>query len=353
MPSLREKRGHVNNRLKKLGGEEEKMNTKRRNLLKDKRGVSPAIASLVLVVIAVVAAAGVGVIQNAVNVQSGEQAEAKDLSVQGKIDIQGSTTVLPFALEAGRRFMDTHPAVEISVSGGGSGHGKSMAKQNKVDIGMASSRAATEDIIQDGGKNAVLYETEVGKRMIVVIANDGSADTPYEWNVATTADHANKTMSFAELKALYENGTAIGTYFTTAFQRSEVSGTEEGFAKWIGLTDADKQLDSNAEGKVGNPGVWKAVTETDHSIGFVDLGYVEDTDYAVKINGTEPKAENYDEYEAASKAVTTTGKKLTSMLYFYTYGVPSGATKAFIDFCLSTVPGEGQDILESVGMIPL
>jgi len=329
------------------------MNTKRRNLLKDKRGVSPAIASLVLVVIAVVAAAGVGVIQNAVNVQSGEQAEAKDLSVQGKIDIQGSTTVLPFALEAGRRFMDTHPAVEISVSGGGSGHGKSMAKQNKVDIGMASSRAATEDIIQDGGKNAVLYETEIGKRMIVVIANDGSADTPYEWNVdPTTSDLANKTMSFADLKALYENGTAIGTYFTTAFQRSEVSGTEEGFAKWIGLTDADKQLDSDAEGKVGNPGVWKAVTETPHSIGFVDLGYVDDTAYAVKMNGTEPKAENYDEYEAASDDVNgaTNSKTLTSMLYFYTYGVPSGATKAFIDFCLS---GEGQDILEDVGMIPL
>lgn len=329
------------------------MNTKRRNLLKDKRGVSPAIASLVLVVIAVVAAAGVGVIQNAVNVQSGEQAEAKDLSVQGKIDIQGSTTVLPFALEAGRRFMDTHPAVEISVSGGGSGHGKSMAKQNKVDIGMASSRAATEDIIQDGGKNAVLYETEIGKRMIVVIANDGSADTPYEWNVdPTTSDLANKTMSFADLKALYENGTAIGTYFTTAFQRSEVSGTEEGFAKWIGLTDADKQLDSDAEGKVGNPGVWKAVTETPHSIGFVDLGYVDDTAYAVKMNGTEPKAENYDEYEAASDDVNgaTNSKTLTSMLYFYTYGVPSGAKKAFIDFCLS---GEGQDILEDVGMIPL
>jgi len=329
------------------------MNTKK-SLLKDKRGVSPAIASLVLVVIAVVAAAGVGVITNTLNTQSEEQAEAKDLSVQGKIDMQGSTTVLPFALEAGRTYMENHPGVEISVSGGGSGHGKSMAKQNKVDIGMASSRAATEDIIQDGGKSAVLYETEIGKRMIVVIANDGSADTPYEWNVdPTTADHANKTMSFAELKALYENGTAIGTYFTTAFQRSEVSGTEEGFAKWIGLTTADKQLDSDAEGKVGNPGVWKAVTETDNSIGFVDLGYVEDTNYAVKINGTKPKAENYDDYEAASKAVTTTGKKLTSMLYYYTYGVPSGATKAFIDFCLSTTPDEGQDILESVGMIPL
>lgn len=323
------------------------MNTKRRNLLKDKRGVSPAIASLVLVVIAVVAAAGVGVIQNAVNVQSGEQAEAKDLSVQGKIDIQGSTTVLPFALEAGRRFMDTHPAVEISVSGGGSGHGKSMAKQNKVDIGMASSRADSEDIIQDGGKNAVLYETEIGKRMIVVIVNDGSADTPYEWDINAS--------NFHSLRGLY-NGTGGGVFANyTAFQRSDVSGTEEGFAKWLGLTDADNQLDSDAEGKVGNPGVWKAVTETPNSIGFVDLGYVEDTNYAATMNGTEPKAENYDEYEAASDDVNgaTSSKKLTSMLYFYTYGVPSGATKAFIDFCLSTTPGEGQDILESVGMIPL
>jgi phosphate transport system substrate-binding protein len=329
------------------------MNTKK-SLLKDKRGVSPAIASLVLVVIAVVAAAGVGVIQNAVNVQSGEQAEAKDLSVQGKIDMQGSTTVLPFALESARTYMDTHPAVEISVSGGGSGHGISMAKENKVDIGMASKSADTEDIIQDGGKGAVLYETEIGKRMIVVIVNDGSGNT-IDWNVSTSAS-ADGNINMSDLIGLYETGTQItaGSYnFTTAFQRSDVSGTEEGFAKWIGLTDVDDQLDSDAEERVGNPGVWAAVTESDNSIGFVDYGYVEDTKYAATMNGTAPSADNYDDYESESKALSPKDKALTSMLYYYTYDVPSGAAKAFIDFCLSTAPDEGQDILEDVGLIPL
>jgi phosphate transport system substrate-binding protein len=330
-----------------------KRNTKR-SLLKDTQAVSPAIASLVLVVIAVIAAAGVGVITNTLNTQTGDQAEGKDLSVQGKIDAQGSTTVLPFALVAASTYMEDHPAVEISVSGGGSGHGKSMAIKDKVDIGMASSRADKEDILQEGMKGATIYETEVGKRMIVVIVNDGTAGTPYEYNISTSASGAGN-INMTDLIALYESGTQIPNLnISKAFQRSDVSGTEEGFAKWLGVTDADNQLDSSAEAKVGNPGVWAAVKETDNSIGFVDFGFVSDTNYAATMNGTAPSAVNYDKYESESKLLSPSGKKtLTSMLYYYTYGVPSGATKSFIDYCLSTAEGEGQGILEDVGLIPL
>lgn len=332
----------------------------KRNLLKDKRGVSPAIASLVLIVIAVVAAAGVGVITNTLNLQTEEQAEGKDLSVAGKIDMQGSTTVLPFALAAAGTYMEDHPAVEILVSGGGSTHGKSMAKVAKVDIGMASS-PATGDIIQDGGKGAVLYETEIGKRMIVVIVNDGSA-AENEYNI-TTNTSTTGNIKFADLKALYESGTQVtsgSVNFTNAFDRSDSSGTEEGFAYWLELeTGADHQLNkhSSVEGKIGNPGVLAAVAANPNSIGFVDLGYVIDsTDAAYKatMNGTAATAANYVPYETASDDVNGgETKTLTSGLYYYTYGVPSGATKAFIDFCLSPATGEGQDILATVGLIKL
>ncbi len=333
------------------------MNTKKnvkRNFLKDTRAVSPAIASLVLVVIAVIAAAGVGVITNTLNTQTEEQAEGKDLSVMGKIDAQGSTTVLPFALVAASTYMEDHPAVEISVSGGGSGHGKSMAIKDKVDIGMASSRADKENILQEGIKGAVIYETEVGKRMIVVIVNDGSADVEYEYSVSANATAAGN-INMSDLIKLYKDGTPIPApvNITKAFQRSDVSGTEEGFAKWINVKNADDQLDSTAEAKVGNPGVWAAVKETDNSIGFVDFGYVSDTNYAATMNGTAPSANNYDTYESESKSLSPKSKTLTSMLYYYTYGVPSGATKSFIDYCLSTAEGEGQGILEDVGLIPL
>jgi len=329
------------------------MNTKKRNLLKDKRGVSPAIASLVLIVIAVVAAAGVGVITNTLNLQTGEQAEGQDLSVAGKIDMQGSTTVLPFALAAAGSYMEDHPAVEITVSGGGSGHGISMAKVDKVDIGMASKKAPDEDVIQGGIKGATIYETEIGKRMVAVIANDGS--NTGTWNVINgTTDMDNQTIGYADLKDLYSgNASAISGY--TAYQRMDSSGTEECFAKWLGIeTGTDKQLPEGATKVEGNAGVWTAVTGNDKSIGFVDLGYVEDTKYGASQNGTAPSADKYGDYESASDNVNgAETSKLTSKLNYYTHGVPSGATKAFIDFCLSTASDEGQDILEDVGMIPL
>ncbi|MHC1569893.1 MAG: substrate-binding domain-containing protein [Candidatus Syntropharchaeales archaeon] len=341
-----------------------KLKAQTKRLVKDTRAVSPAIASLVLVVIAVVGAAGVGMILTDVQEQSGDAGE-KDLSVAGKLDVQGSTTVLPFALEAAKTYMDTHPAVSIAVSGGGSGHGKSMAKAGKIDIGMASSRAATEDILQEGEAGAVLYETEIGKRMIVVIVNDGTnANT---WRVlieGQASDLSNGVVGYDDIVDLYTNGSAgtgaLAVAGYTAYERSDVSGTEEGFAKWLGVKNSEGQLNAHPDtvAVMGNPGVWAAVSDDSNApcIGFVDLGYITDTTYAAEMDDNvnppvAPTADNYDAYETASKTVaTTTGKPLTSKLYYYTHGAPSGATKAFIDFCLSN---EGQDILEDVGMIKL
>ena len=332
------------------------MTTKK--LLKDIKATSPAIATLVLIVIAVVAAAGVGVITMSIQTQTEGQAGAKDLSVAGTIDVQGSTTVLPFALEAAKTFMDDHPAVEITVAGGGSTHGINMAKENKIDIGLASKQADVEDILQQGYAGAVLYETEVGKRLVAVIMNDGASSQ--SWNVAlNTTDLDNGTISIADIKTVYDTTDGVADVDgkeIKAFQRADSSGTEECFAAWLNLKDSEKQLDSDAQGEVGNPGVWNAVTtnptgSTKIHIGFVDLGFVEDSKYAADMNGEEVTAANYDDYETASDDVGSS--KLTSKLYFYTYGVPSGAVDAFIQFCLSDATGEGQDILEEVGLIAL
>ena len=331
------------------------MTTKK--LLNDITATSPAIATLVLIVIAVVAAAGVGVIVMNIQTQTEGQAGAKDLSVSGEIDMQGSTTVLPFALEAAKDFMEDHPSVDILVSGGGSTHGINMAIENKIDIGMASKQADVEDILQQGYAGAVLYETELGKRLVAVIMNDGASSQ--SWNVtANTTSLANGQISIADIKTVYEAADGVDTVenkTVKAFQRADSSGTEECFAAWLNLKDSEKQLDSGAQGEVGNAGVWNAVTATPATdtihIGFVDLGFVEDSKYAADMNGEEATAANYDDYETASDDVGSS--KLTSKLYFYTYGVPSGAVDAFIQFCLSDATGEGQDILEEVGLIAL
>lgn len=347
------------------------MSKANKGFVESEDAISPAIASLVLIVVAVVAAAGVGVLTSSMtDTTEGTMGETTG-RVSNQIDVQGSTTVLPFAVEAAKEYMKDN-AVEISVAGGGSGHGRSMAKEDKIDIGMASSRAATADIIQEGEEGAVLYETEVGKRMIVVIANDGGIGAGNVWqvtdnSVASSIAAGGRSINISDLVAAYNDGNStydIDSTTFTLYQRGDVSGTEEGFAKYLGLGTGDNdQLPAGATEVSGNAGVWNAVTSTTDSIGFVDLGFITDNEYAcnqndVGVGNIVPSADNYDDYTDASKAIslsstTTADKPLTSKLYFYTNGVPSGVTEEFIAFCISTLTDEGQDILQDVGMIEL
>ncbi|NOR47323.1 MAG: hypothetical protein GQ533_04675, partial [Methanosarcinaceae archaeon] len=55
-----------------------------------------------------------------------------------KLQIAGSTTVLPVAEECARVFMEKHPGSRIFVSGGGSSHGVQAVADGTVDIGCAS-----------------------------------------------------------------------------------------------------------------------------------------------------------------------------------------------------------------------
>ena len=55
-----------------------------------------------------------------------------------KLQIAGSTTVLPVAEECARVFMENHPGSLSVVSGGGSSHGVKAVADGTVDIGTAS-----------------------------------------------------------------------------------------------------------------------------------------------------------------------------------------------------------------------
>ena len=55
-----------------------------------------------------------------------------------QVVINGSTTVLPVVQKAGEAFMASHPDVELSISGGGSGNGIKALIEKQCDIAMSS-----------------------------------------------------------------------------------------------------------------------------------------------------------------------------------------------------------------------
>ena len=316
--------------------------------MRDKRGVSPAIASLVLIVVGVVAAAGVGVMTGVLVGDAEEKAK-----VPGHISIEGSTTVLPFATATAAAFMATPDGAMASmdVTGGGSTHGREMAHAGAIDIGMASSREKKrERVIQDGHPGATIYEVKVGGGMIAVIVN---CDADATWNITNDTTDANGNISINYLKIWFETGNApaaLGTGHAdwVTVQRSDPSGTEEVFAEWLGIDEGQDDQLPEAGVKLeahGNVGVWTTVAAADKHIGFVDLGFVEAFEDVAKdqvaaklitaadATPVTPDADYYADYTTASEtlcALVMDGpddkEALTRELYFYASSIPTGVS---------------------------
>jgi phosphate transport system substrate-binding protein len=294
----------------------------------NENAVSPIVATLVLIVVAVVGAIAVGVIMDGLSQDVGNQVDVNKIGgSSGEILIAGSTTVQPASELLAKAYMAEHKGVKITVQGGGSGTGVSSVGMGIVDIGSASRAVKDAEL----GKYPDLQTTQIGGSAVVVIAHKDA-----------TVDSVN----YNDLKGLYQNGTPISDV-TKAFQRSEESGTEDTFAEWLGKIT----INGSIEGRTGNGGVLDAVADTENSIGFVDFGYA-DGDDRVKILGLIVGEKTYESADSDAILDALSGEDtypsgLVRPLNYIVNGNPSAVVKDFINFAQS--PG-AVELFHDVGM---
>jgi phosphate transport system substrate-binding protein len=277
------------------------------------------------------------------NVSDETSVDGSKAASQTEIITAGSTSVQPLSDVLAKYYMKANQGVKISVSGGGSGVGKTAAGLDNVDLGAASSaltdteKATYPDLIQH----------EIGGSAVVVVVSD-------ELNATMTS------ATLAGLKGIYanviQNGTNTGkTYWNdapgnnkileahectaggsgtliTVLQREEESGTETEFGKAIGFT-----IDtSSAVKKAGNAGMKQAIASaTTETLGFLDFGFVDTyaagaTVCQVTVEGSYPDKSNIVTTLKGQTGGYPTG--LVKHLYYLTYGQPSALEQAFIDF---------------------
>ncbi|MBP2029444.1 phosphate transport system substrate-binding protein [Methanohalophilus levihalophilus] len=304
-----------------------------KQFFKSEEGISPIVATLVLVVVAIAGAAGVGTIMGSFSSDVSDDASATEASSAASTEllIAGSSTVQPVSELLAEAYMKEHPGVKVTVQGGGSGAGITSTQMDIVDIGAASKDVDTVTEYPD------LEKHTIGGSGLVIIGNDASS---------IGLDGAN--VSAADLKTIYDNvvggtvtvsvdgnGTlaydAAGTT-VTVFQRSDASGTEETFDKWVdekGYSD-----ETEAIGKEGNSGVLAAVEDTDDSIAFVDYGFYASGDGIVAINpvGYTVSKDNILDCLAGED---TYDSGLTRPLNYLTNGAPSSVEQSYIQFAMS------------------
>lgn len=313
-------------------------------VFKNDKAVSPVVATLVLVVVAIIGAAAVGALLGAFSSDVSDEASAGETSSASSTEllIGGSTTVQPVTEILADAFMEDHKGIKVTVQGGGSGAGIAGAEQNVLDIGSSSKTIVAAE-------HPDLEVFEIGGSAVVLIASTG---------VTVPA-----TVTANDVEEIYTNcangvtdataPTTLGAAGLAVYQRSESSGTEETFAKFLDahksagdtVLDGDNQLVSNAKGFTGNAGVYNAVKSagTTPAIGFVDYGFVGDGNTEVQVVGVECQTSQVtsSEIENSLKVLSTgTGTAnfptgLCRNLYYCTLSTPSATEKTFIDFAKS------------------
>ena len=244
------------------------------------------------------------------------------------IKVTGSTTVLPIAQLTAEAYMGTHPNTDIQVTGGGSSVGVQAAGEKTADIGMSSRDVKSDELKKY--PNRVI--TTSGIDGVALIVNPSNTIT----SLTTTQIKDIYAGNYTNWKQVGGPDQAI-----VVVGRDSASGTREFFSEKV-MNKGDftsTQLEKNSNGAVQ-----QTIAQTPGAIGYVGLGFIDNTVKAVKVdtNGAlvEPTIAN----------ILSGAYPRSRSLYMITNGQPTALAKTYLDYILSP---EGQSILAEEGFVPV
>jgi len=244
-------------------------------------------------------------------------------SLEGTLRIAGGTAHLGVMEDAKRNIIQVNSNIQIMVEGGGSGVGVKKVGEGLVDIGNTG-RAVSDE------------EREKYGLVSFAFAVDGVT-------VVVHPDNHVKALSTEQVKKIFAgditNWKDVGGTDSSInlYNRDKESGTRKVFwKKCLGKGD----MSENSNFVKSNGAMKTAVSNDPSGIGYLSIGYVDETVNAVTLDGIEPTQENAKEGTF----------KVTRKLYMNTKGEPTGLTRAFIDYIMSR---DGAEIVRSKGYIPI
>ncbi len=244
------------------------------------------------------------------------------------IKVTGSTTILPIAQLAADAYMGTHSDADIQVTGGGSSVGVQAAGEKTADIGMSSRDVKSDEL----KKYPNLVITTIGKDGVALILHPSNTIT---------------SLTTTQIKDIYAgnytNWNQVGgpDLEIVVVGRDSASGTREFFSEKVMNKGnyTSIQLEKNSNGAVQ-----QTIAQTPGAIGYVGLGFIDNSVKAVKVdtNGAlvDPTIAN----------VLSGSYPLSRSLYMITNGQSTGLAKMYLDYLLSP---EGQRILSEEGFVPV
>lgn len=258
------------------------------------------------------------------------------------IQAKGSDTMVNLAQAWAEEYAKVNPAVEVEVSGGGSGVGIAALTKGTIDIANAS-RNMKPDEIEQARRNTGKAPKEF------VVGYDALA-------IYVHKDNPLQEITVEQLAAIYGEGGRITKWSDLGVtvpgcedaqiirvSRQSSSGTYEFFREHV-LNKQDFKLGSRDMN--GSKEVVELVASTPCAIGYSGMGYATDAVKMLKV-ASKPGAPAVEPNLANALSHSY---PIARSLLLYTLGEPEGAVAAYIDWILSDA---GQKIVEATGYVPL
>lgn len=249
------------------------------------------------------------------------------------IQLKGSDTILNLSQALTEQYMKQNK-VRISVVGGGSGIGIAALLNKTTDIALAS-RSIKDKEIKIAKENGIdVQETILGFDGITIIVNKN--------NKIKNLDSITLGKIFrGEIKNWKELGGNDSPIIVLS--RDSSSGTHEFFKEHIVRENNPKGTQEYGEKTLympSNEAIKKEVAKNGIAIGYIGMGYMDDSVKAISI----------DNISASSKNVLDKTYPIARAVYWYSDKNSSPEVQKLISFALSS---EGQKIINTEGFVPL
>ena len=252
-----------------------------------------------------------------------QEKEEVPQELSGELTIASCKGLLPLIQEWAMLFMEKYPNVKINVSGIKCGQVIKSVGEGEIDIGFIGRELKPDE----KEKYPDIKRIVIGKKSIAIIV------------------HPNNPVNELSLEQVAKifageitNWKEVGGFDKDIHVIVREKGCEREILEKLVMKPYKKNITANASVKSSYEEIKATVSKDEGSIGYILLGYVDDTVKALKINGVEPTVQN----------VLSGDYPITKTFYLITKGEPSELEKVFIDFVLSE---EGQKAMEDMDYI--
>jgi phosphate transport system substrate-binding protein len=253
------------------------------------------------------------------------------------IQAKGSDTLLQVAQALAESYKKVEPTVDVTVTGGGTGTGFKAIVEGTTDIADASRKVKDEETKAAQEKGIELVENLVGYDGIAVVVN--KANPIEKITVEQLADiYTAKVTDWGKLGGKGE---------IVLLSRDSTSGTYEYFKEHVlnkGDSKGKVEFASSAMMLASNDQIRSQVSSTEGAIGYIGLGYLNDSVKAIPVvdkNG-KPVSPSVDTVKDGSYPISRP-------LFMYTTKKASPAVTKYIEWIRGA---EGQKVVLDEGFVP-